>query len=89
MHFQSGDQPDGEHRRNGKPDSGERRAEAHIHRSLQLIGERRVKSGQSLGRQHQDGDQDAAERRRRAEILDAEIDDDGKEGRQAPRRGQG
>jgi hypothetical protein len=47
-----------------------------------LIGEGRVKGGQSLRREHQNGDENAAERRRRAEMLDAEIDDDRKEGRQ-------
>ena len=78
MHLLSGDQPDGEHRRNGEADGGERRAETHIHRPLQLIGERRVEGGQSLRREHQNGNENAAKRRRRAKMLDAEIDNDRK-----------
>jgi hypothetical protein len=52
-----------------------------FHRPLQLIGERRVEGRQTLRRQHEDGDEDAAERRWRTEMVDAEVDNDGKEGR--------
>ena len=48
MHRVSSEQADCQHRRNGEPDGGERRAEADIHRPLQLIGERGVEGGQAL-----------------------------------------
>ena len=82
MHLLSGDKPNPEHRRDSESDRGERRAKADIHCPLKLIGERCVERRQAFGRQHQYGDEDAAERRRGSEMLDAEIDDDGEIGRE-------
>ena len=64
MHLLPGDEPNAEHGGDGEPDGGERRAETDIHRPLELIGERSVERRQAFRRQHQYGDEDAAERRR-------------------------
>lgn len=82
MHLVAGPQSNGEHRRDCEADGGERRAKAHIHRPLQLIGERRVEGGQALRREHKGGNENATERRGGAEMLDAEIDYDSKVGGQ-------
>jgi hypothetical protein len=48
MHLLPRDKPDGECRRNGEADGGECRAEPwHIHRPLQLVGERRMEGRQT------------------------------------------
>lgn len=73
MHLRARQEPDHQHRGDGEPDGGERRAETHIHRALQLIVERRMQRRKPLGRQHQHGDEDAAKLGRPPELLDAEM----------------
>ena len=75
-------EPDDQRRRNGEADRGKRRAEADIHRALEMVDQRGVKRGEPFGRQDENGDQHAAQRIRKREILDAEIDDHGEELRQ-------
>ena len=71
---QAGDHDDRRHR---QADGGERGTEADIDRALQMVGGGGMEGGQPFGRQHQDGDDHAAERCGQAERVGAVVDDDG------------